>query len=336
MALGTGRTVSVRLLVALVAIALVVGAVGGVAVSRAAGSRPVSAPSPAASTAAPPAGGADTQVASSPSPSGAQSPTAGSTEGRPGGSPGASTTGVPLGTALSPYTGPTTITTRGTVIDAKKITSCLVIKADDVTIKNSLIASTCFFNVLSDDGSTGIKLTDVEIDGRNNTTSDSAVNGGGYTCLRCNIHGTVDGFKAGTDVTIKDSWIHDLAMTADSHNDGVQSLGTTRLTITGNTIVLADGATSAVILSTGSASDMRNISITDNLLGGGAFTVYGGYQAGTDAKAKVSNIAITDNRFSTKIHPKSGAYGPLTSDDSPVVATGNTWADGPNAGKPLS
>jgi len=91
-----------------------------------------------------------------------------------------------------------------------------------------------------------------------------------------------------------------------------------------------------VILSTGSASDMRNISITDNLLGGGAFTVYGGYQSGSDAKSKVSNIAVTNNRFSTKIHPKSGAFGPLTSTDSPVVVTGNTWADGPNAGKTVS
>ena len=210
-----------------------------------------------------------------------------------------------------------------------------MIKADDVTIKNSLIQSTCLFNVLSDNGNTGIKLTDVEIDGQGNTSSDSAVNGGGYTCLRCDVHGTIDGFKAGTDVTIQDSWIHDLAMTADSHNDGIQSLGTTRLTITGNTIVLADGATSAVILSTGSASDMRNVTITDNLLGGGAFTVYGGYTAGEDERSKVSDIAITDNRFSTKIHPKSGAYGPLTSTDSPVVVTGNTWADGPDAGKPV-
>jgi hypothetical protein len=223
------------------------------------------------------------------------------------------------------------------VIDAKKITSCLVIKADDVTIKNSLIQSDgCLFNVLADNGNTGLKLTDVEVDGMGNTAGDSAVNGSGYTCLRCNIHGTVDGLKAGTDVTIEDSWIHDLAMTAGSHNDGIQSLGTTRLTITGNTIVLADGATSAVILSTGSASAMRHVTISDNLLGGGAFTVYGGYQAGSDTRSKVSDIAITNNHFTTEIHPKSGAYGALTSADAPVSVTGNTWADGPNAGKPVS
>ena len=247
--------------------------------------------------------------------------------------PDAASTGVPAGTTLTAYTGPATITARGTVINAKKITTCLVIKADDVVIKNSLISSTCFFNVLSDDGNTGLQLTDVEIDGRGNTGSDSGVNGSGYTCLRCDVHGTIDGFKAGSGVTIKDSWVHDLAMTDDSHNDGIQSLGTTGLTVKHNRIVLADGATSAVILSTGSADAMRNVVISDNLLGGGAFTVYGGYSSGVDVKSRVSNIAITANRFSTRIHPKSGAYGPLTSTDSPVVVSGNTWYDGPNAGK---
>lgn len=251
--------------------------------------------------------------------------------------PDASNTGVPSGTTLTNYTGPSTITTDGTVIDAKKVTACLVIRADNVTIKNSLIQSRgCYFNVLSDDGNTGLKLTDVEIDGLSNDGGDSAINGGGFTCLRCDIHGTIDGIKAQSDVVIKDTWIHDLVITSESHNDGIQSLGTTSLKVLHNSIVLQDGSTSAIILSTGSASDMRNVQIDGNLLGGGAYTVYGGYLAGTDSRAKVSQIAITNNRFSTRIHPKSGAYGPLTSTDSPVVVSGNTWYDGPNAGKTVS
>ena len=251
--------------------------------------------------------------------------------------PNADTTGVPEGVKLKDYTGPAIITKAGTVIDAKKVTSCLVIKADNVTIKKSLIRSRgCFFNVLSDNGNRDLTLTDVEIDGRDNATGDSAINGGGFTCLRCNIHGTIDGIKAQSDVVIQDSYIHDLTITADSHNDGIQSLGTTSLRILGNSIVLDDGSTSAIILSTGSASAMRNVEIDGNLLGGGAFTVYGGYLAGTDSPDKVSNIAITNNRFTTKIHPKSGAFGPLTSIDPPVKVSGNTWNDGPKAGQLVS
>ncbi|GAA3579188.1 hypothetical protein GCM10022197_40840 [Microlunatus spumicola] len=251
--------------------------------------------------------------------------------------PDASSTGVPEGTSLSDYTGPYTISTAGTVIDAKRITGCLVIKADDVTIKNSLISSGgCFFNVLSDQGNTGLTLTDVEIDGQGNTGGDSAVNGGGYTCLRCNVHGTVDGFKAGSGVVIRDTFIHDLAESADSHNDGIQTLGTTDLKILHNTIVVVGRATSAIILSTNAADQIRNVQIDGNLLGGGAYTVYGGYDSTTDDKSKVSDIVITDNQFTTSIFPKGGAYGPLTSTAPPVRVSGNTWYDGPEKGKAVS
>jgi hypothetical protein len=270
-----------------------------------------------------------------PSPTPMPTPTA--TTAAPAAFPDATNTGVPAGTTLTAYAGPMTITTAGTVIDSKRITGCIVIKANNVTISRSLLQSNgCFFNVLSDNGNTGLKLTDVEIDGQNNVTGDSAINGGGFTCLRCDIHGTLDGIKAQSNVVVQDSYIHDLAMTADSHNDGIQSLGTTSLQIRHNTIVVKDGATSAVILSTGSASDMRNVAIDSNLLGGGAFTVYGGYQAGTDTLSKVSNIAVTNNRFTTQIFPRSGAYGPLTSTSSPVVVSGNVWHDGPNVSKPVT
>ncbi len=250
--------------------------------------------------------------------------------------PDASNTGVPDGVTLTNYTGPSKITTPGTVIDGKKVTSCLVIEANDVTIKNSLLQSDrCFFNVLSDNRNTGLKLTDVEIDGLNNRAGDSAVNGDNFTCTRCDIHGTVDGFKAGSNTIIQYSWIHDLAMSADSHNDGIQSLDTTSLKILHNRIIAPAGSTSAIILSTGSASDMRNILIDNNLLGGGAYTVYGGYLAGRDQLSKVSNISIKNNRFTKVIYPKAGVYGPLTSIDPPVVVSGNVWHDGPLAGQPV-
>ena len=281
-------------------------------------------PQPSASSAAP---------TSSPTPSTPTSP-APSTSAPSTALPGPTNTGVRDGTTLTAYSGPATITTAGTVIENKSITSCIVIKANNVIIRNSLISSNgCFFNVLSDNGNTGLQLVDVEVDGRGNLGGDSAINGGGLTCLRCDLHGTVDGIKAQSNVVVQDSWIHDLAIGNDSHNDGIQSLGTTSLKVLHNRIVMADGATSAVILSTGSADAMRNVQIDGNYLGGGAFTVYGGYQAGTDALSKVSNISITNNKFTTSVFARGGAYGALTSTDSPVVTTGNTWADGAKAGQ---
>ena len=53
--------------------------------------------------------------------------------------PNADNTGVPTGTALTPYTGPMTIQTPGTVIDAKQINGFLDILAPDVTVSRSSI-----------------------------------------------------------------------------------------------------------------------------------------------------------------------------------------------------
>lgn len=255
----------------------------------------------------------------------------------PSGYPNASNTGVPVGTVLTNYTGPSVITTAGTVIDSKTITYGLDIRANNVTIRNcSIQVNDAFFVILSDNGNTNFLIEDCEIDGGNNTSGDSAIGGYNYTIRRCNIHSLVDGLKVGSNTVVQDCYIHDLAMFQDSHNDGIQCLGTTSLQILHNTIIVEDGATSAIILSTGSADDMRNILINDNLMGGGAFTVYGGYQAGVDQLSKVSNIQITNNKFTTQIFPNSGAFGPLTSRSSPVVVTGNVWYDGPNAGQTVS
>lgn len=254
------------------------------------------------------------------------------------GFPDATNTGVPPGVALTSYTGPSRITEPGTVIDSKIVTVPLVIAATahDVTIRNSVIRAHGYWLVLNDDGATGLRIVDTEFDGLGNASNDAAVAGRNYTLTRVNIHGTVDGLKLGSNVTVEDSYIHDLVIGGGSHNDGMQSLGSDDVVIRHNTIIVGDGATAAIILSTGSADSMRRILIEGNLLGGGAFTVYGGYDAGRDDLSKVGDITIRDNRITTTIHPRGGAYGPFTSVDSPVVVTGNVWHDGPNAGEAVS
>ncbi|MGB7979757.1 MAG: hypothetical protein WCF36_03065, partial [Candidatus Nanopelagicales bacterium] len=137
------------------------------------------------------------------------------------------TTGVPAGTPLSAYTGPSRITNAGTVIENKLITTPLVItsSAHNVTIRNCRIAANGYWLVLNDEGATNLQITDSELDGLNNTSNDAAVAGRNYTLTRVNIHNTVDGLKLGSNVTVRDSYIHDLVVAGDSHNDGMQSLG---------------------------------------------------------------------------------------------------------------
>lgn len=251
--------------------------------------------------------------------------------------PDASNTGVPAGTSLTAYSGPSNITTNGTVIDGKTLTVGLTINANNVTIRNSKFETDGYFwHVLSDNGNTGLLIEDCEFDMLGSTTGDSCVSGYNYTVRRCNIHGSPDGMKAGTNCVIEDNYIHDLTVFGDSHNDAIQSLGTTSLTIRHNTIVCPSGGTSAIILSTGNATDMRNILIENNLLAGGVYTIYAGYDSGSDDIEKVENIQVLNNHFSTSIFANGGSSGPITSRDAPVVVSGNVWHDGPNIGNPVT
>ncbi|HOZ57363.1 MAG TPA: DUF4082 domain-containing protein [Nakamurella multipartita] len=252
--------------------------------------------------------------------------------------PGSNNTGVKAGTSLAVRTGNLTITQADYVLENTEVRGCITLGsgANNVIIRNVRVKANCSFLILNDAGATGLQVTDTELDGNNNAGNDAGIGGRNYTLTRVNIHSTGDGIKAGSNVVIQDSYVHDLYIAGDSHNDGLQSLDAVGLTIRHNTIIVKDGGTSAIIFSqnSGSGWQMRNVQVNRNLMAGGAYTVYGGYLRGTDDPNRASNISITDNRFSTVIFPRGGAFGALTSIDPPVVTqSGNLWADGPNAGK---
>ena len=252
--------------------------------------------------------------------------------------PGPTNTGVSAGANLTVHSGDLTITQPGYVLQNLEVDGCITVKtsADNVAIKNVLVKGGGCYWPIRNFGATGLTITDVEVDGLNNPSNDAGISCDNCTVTRANIHNTIDGMKVGDNTTVQDSYIHGLNRTSVSHNDGIQCLGTTGLQIRHNTILAGAEATSSVLLSTGSATDMRNISIDNNLVGGGRFTIYGGYNSNVDDVSKVSNIHITNNKFTTQFYSTSGEFGPLTSVDSPVVLSGNLWYDGPNAGQPVT
>ena len=237
--------------------------------------------------------------------------------------PGAGNTGVPAGTVLTAYTGPATVSTANTVIDSKTITKCLTVTANGVVIRNSLIrVGGCGYTVyVQDKGTvraTPLTILDSEIDCRN--TSSTAIGEADVTVRRTNIHGCENGFDINRNVTVEDSYIHDLYNTAASHSDGIQLAsghlvggtvvnGSSDVTITHNTIfgVGVDGSlgTSAIISNRGGDT---NILIDSNLLAGGAYTLYCEQNG-----AKGVNYRVTGNHFSKRFSPNYGAYGPSDS-----------------------
>lgn len=78
--------------------------------------------------------------------------------------------------------------------------------------------------------------------------------------------------------------------------------------------------------------------VKDNFVGGTGYCIYAGKNAGSGANS-VQNMVMTGNKVTTAIYPNGGALGPLAA--APTWGTlgnvwsGNTWADGPNAGQSI-
>ena len=145
---------------------------------------------------------------------------------------------MPAGVTLTSYTGPTTITKAGTVIDGKDITVPLVIAAgaDNVTIRNFKIRPRASGWCSTTTVPRTCESSTPRWTGMGNASGDAAVGGYNYTLTRVNIHGTVDGLKLGSNVMVQDSYIHDLVIANDSHNDGMQNMDGANIVIRHNTI----------------------------------------------------------------------------------------------------
>ncbi|MGV8978127.1 MAG: hypothetical protein ACOH17_08795 [Cellulomonas sp.] len=237
------------------------------------------------------------------------------------GRPGASSTGVPAGTTLTPSAG-LQITTANQVIDGADITGQVTIEAPGVVIKNSRIHGDDVYGILVRSGS--VTITDTEIFGFEN-----GIAGDSWTALRVNVHSVYgDGMKFGDDVTLQDSWIHDVTPSADAHADGGQmQSGVRNLVIKHNVIDMssASSANSALFIAPDlGPSTSGPVTIDGNWLDGGNFTLY--CVDGNNGQYFVKNISITNNKFG-----RGAAYGPSRI-NVPVSQSGNVWAD---TGAPL-
>jgi hypothetical protein len=144
--------------------------------------------------------------------------------------PGPATTGVPAGTTLTP-SGNLTISTAGTVINARDISGSIVVNAPNVTIRNSKIRGNAMWMI--ENNSTGLLIEDTEIINER-VSGNNCHNGIGsdnFTLHRVEITGCENGMNIDNpgNITLTDSYIHDLDITGPSyvwgntpHTDGIQ------------------------------------------------------------------------------------------------------------------
>ncbi|WP_157961408.1 calcium-binding protein [Microvirga flavescens] len=215
------------------------------------------------------------------------------------GFPDANSTGVPSGVTLTPSTGDLTITTPGTVIDARDIKGTVWILAPNVTIQNSRITATDWTGVWIKPGVTGTVIKDSEI--QNIGSSVDGANGivGSGTFLRNDISHIENGFNINGPSVIQDNYIHDMyapnvrigTVWGGPHYDGIEINGGRDIYVKHNTVINDNGQTSAVMIDN-DAGAINNIQVDGNYLAGGGYTVY---SDGSFNGSAITGVSFTNN-----------------------------------------
>jgi len=245
--------------------------------------------------------------------------------------PGSTNTGVPAGTTLKVHNGNLTITKDGTIVEGLDIKGSVYVKANNVTIRKSMIrggpaSKTQQGIVVSWWGNTNIKVEDSTIRADYPSYWQDGISGGNITATRLNISRVVDSIKViGGNVTLTNSWLHENAHFSpdpnqsdnQTHDDGIQVTGGKNITISGNTI---EGAHNSALM-VGQGKTVANVTISNNWLSGGGCTV-NVTQSGVGTP--IQGMVIKNNQFGPGNH---GTACPMRLPKaSPISLSGNVWA----------
>ena len=196
--------------------------------------------------------------------------------------PNADTTGVKAGTVLTRHDGDITITTDGTVLDKLDIHGFVIVRAQNVTITNSIVrggkATGVATGLITNYGYAGLVISDVRVVPEFPSVYFDGIKGSGFTARRVHIIGGVDSIKIQGDNTIvEDSLLENTTYYASdpqqsggpTHNDNIQIQNGQNVKVTGNTI---RGSQNFAVLGAASKGNL-NLVVTDNWLDGGHCTI---------------------------------------------------------------
>ena len=222
--------------------------------------------------------------------------------------------GVDPGVVLSQRSGDLVITKRGTVVENLDLRGSILVKADNVTIRNSIIrggpaATSDKALIMSWWGAKKLKISHVTLRPDHPSRYLDGVSGANLTAEYLDISRVVDGLKlTGGVSTVRRSFIHGGYSTADpsqpdgvSHNDGIQviQLGSgSRITISDD--VIRAYRNSAIMVS---QRPGNRLVIQRNRLSDGAcqlnMVVKGGGRIGS------KRLSLKANRFSPGLYGRA-------------------------------
>jgi hypothetical protein len=284
-----------------------------------------------------------------PTPSGKPSPSgsAGSSaspppkSARPGGKPTASNTGVVPGTALAVVSGNQTYgsSANGRTISGKDFHGYVRVTGSHITFRNCVFhgGSPSGNNALLDtsESSGPITVRDSEFVPTHPAATIDGLWLKNTTVLRANVHGTVDGIKADSNSVIRQSYIHDMQWFAsdpnqgggETHNDAIQILNGSGITIDGNNLATAGKDPNSAIQITQDFGPTSHVTITNNWADYGGCTFNFAHKVGSS----MSIGPVTGNRFGR--HQGFSNCDILISSKTTLVKnSGNVWD---NTGRPI-
>jgi hypothetical protein len=187
-------------------------------------------------------------------------------------------------------------------------------------------------NALLDTGDSGghITVSDSEFVPTNPAATIDGLWLKNTTVLRANVHGTVDGIKADSGSVIRDSYVHDMTWFAsdpnqgggETHNDAIQILSGSGITIDGNNLAPAGKEPNSAIQITQDGGPTSQVTVTGN------WADYGGctFNFADKGGGSMSIGPVTGNRFG-RHQGFSDCTILLGTGTSLVKDSGNVFAD---------
>jgi hypothetical protein len=264
-------------------------------------------------------------------------------ESQPTSWPGSGSTGVPAGRSLTRHTGNLVITKAGATYDSLDIHGFVDVQAPNVTIRRSIIrGGTATGNrgliTNTTSSATNLLIEDCDLIPSNPSVWLDGIKGGNFTVRRVNVAGgVVDGIKVhGNNVVVQDSWIHDLAYYSSdpnqgggpTHNDGVQILGGSNITIKHNTITVGSKHNAVMQVTQGYAAT-TNLSFTQNWVDGGTCSV----KLSHSGRSSLGPVTVSTNSFGSNTDIDDCAV--LRTSNTSLVSSGNVWTDTGRAVSPI-
>ncbi len=225
-------------------------------------------------------------------------------------------TGVPAGTVLKASKG-LTIDEEGAEVEGLDVDGCVRVLADDVTIRNTRIrcddASRTMVVEVGDDAD-GLVVVDSEISGEGKV--EVGVGWSRYTLRRVDVHSVNDGARFGHQVTIEDSWIHDMTRIGELHPDALQTTSASEVVIRGNVLDPTNtesgdlGNAGLMLGSETGTKEVRDVVVEDNTFDGGNYSLNIRGDITAEDVVIRGNTFGRDTRYGEVLGPKSVPLGP--------------------------